>query len=153
MPQTIKPGLHARVPAAFEAGWRWPRFTPAELACHCQRHCHGEYWHDPAFLDALEAIRAIVGPLKINSARRCKRHNAAVGGARASMHTRAIAADINLSGHDRAALYEAAVRAGFRGLGFGRTFLHVDLGIRRRWTYPGALPAWVRALGFDPLRR
>jgi zinc D-Ala-D-Ala carboxypeptidase len=69
------------------------------------------------------------------------------------MHTRAIAADISLNSHDRAALYAAAVRASFKGLGFGRTFIHVDIGVRRRWTYPGALPAWIKALGFDPTRR
>jgi zinc D-Ala-D-Ala carboxypeptidase len=156
MPETpklpIKPGLHARAPSTANSDWRWPHFAPVELACHCQRHCHGEYYHDPAFLDALEKMRAMVGPLNINSARRCKRHNAAVGGASASMHTRSIAADLSLTGHDRAELYRAALKAGFRGLGFGRTFLHVDLGSRRRWTYPGAIGAWVKALGFDPVR-
>jgi zinc D-Ala-D-Ala carboxypeptidase len=96
-------------------------------------------------------MRAIAGPLKINSAHRCRGHNAAVGGARASMHMRAIAADIALEGHDRKGLEAAARRAGFRGLGYGRTFLHVDLGVRRAWTYPGAMPAWVRALGYNPL--
>jgi zinc D-Ala-D-Ala carboxypeptidase len=153
MPDTIKPGLYARPADVPQTGWRWPHFSPDELACQCHRHCHGEYWHDAAFLDALEKLRAKIGPVKINSARRCKRHNLAVGGARASMHTRTIAADISLTGHDRADLYAAAVKAGFRGLGFARNFIHVDLGQRRRWTYPGALPAWVRALGFDPLRR
>jgi zinc D-Ala-D-Ala carboxypeptidase len=132
-------------------GWRWPHFTPAELSCHCHRHCQGQYYHDPAFLDALEALRAAVGPLKINSARRCLGHNKEVGGARASMHTRTLAADIGLAGHDRKALALAARKAGFRGIGYGRTFLHVDLGTRRAWTYPGAMPAWVRAFGYNPV--
>jgi zinc D-Ala-D-Ala carboxypeptidase len=133
------------------ADWRWQHFAPSELACKCQRYCKGEYYHDPAFLDALEALRAIVGPLKINSGRRCKGHNKAVGGSRASMHMRTLAADISLTGHDRKAIALAARKVGFRGIGYGRTFIHVDLGIRRAWTYPGAMPAWVRALGYNPV--
>jgi zinc D-Ala-D-Ala carboxypeptidase len=136
----------------FDVGdWRWPHFTPQELSCHCAKHCAGEYYHDPAFLDALEALRAIVGPLKINSARRCRGHNRAVGGARTSMHMRTLAADISLQGHDRKALAQAARKVGFRGIGYGRTFLHVDLGARRAWTYPGAMPAWVKAFGYNPI--
>jgi zinc D-Ala-D-Ala carboxypeptidase len=144
--------LFANVTQFDAKDWHWPHFSARELACDCHRYCQGEYYHDPDFLDALEAMRAIVGPLKINSARRCKGHNKAVGGARASMHMRAIAADIAIGTHDRKALAMAAVKAGFRGIGYGRTFLHVDLGVRRAWTYPGAMPAWVRALGVNPIK-
>lgn len=148
---TLKSGLHLVASKMELSGWRWPHFSAHELACDCHRHCSGHYYHDPAFLDALEALRTIVGPLKINSAHRCPHHNAEVGGARASMHMRKIAADIALSGHNRKALNLAARKAGFRGIGYGRTFLHVDLGVRRAWTYPGAMPAWVRALGYNPV--
>ena len=148
---TIRSGLHIAVSKLDLTGWRWPHFSARELSCDCRRHCAGEYYHDPAFLDALEAMRALVGPLTINSARRCKGHNIAIGGARASMHTRTLAADISLSERDRMQMALAARKAGFRGIGYGRTFLHVDLGVRRAWTYPGAMPAWVRALGFNPV--
>jgi zinc D-Ala-D-Ala carboxypeptidase len=142
---------HATTTKFSGDGWRWPHFTAPELACKCNRHCAGEYFHDSAFLDALVALRAIVGPLKINSGHRCAGHNRAVGGARSSMHVRAIAADISLSGHDRKELALAARKVGFGGIGYGRTFLHVDLGARRAWTYPGAMPAWVRAFGYNPM--
>jgi zinc D-Ala-D-Ala carboxypeptidase len=144
-------GLYRDVSKRDLTGWRWPHFTAQELACECHRHCKGEYYHSPAFLDALEAMRAIIGPLTINSARRCKGHNRAVGGVANSMHTRTIAADIAIGTYDRKALANAAVKAGFRGIGYGRTFMHVDLGVRRVWTYPGALPAWVRAFGYNPV--
>jgi zinc D-Ala-D-Ala carboxypeptidase len=143
--------LFKHVSTFDDTDWRWPHFSATELSCQCHRYCKGEYYHDPAFLDALEAMRALVGPLNINSARRCPGHNAAVGGARASMHMRTIAADIAIAGHDRKALAQSALKAGFRGIGYGRTFIHVDLGVRRAWTYPGAMPAWVRALGYNPV--
>ena len=126
------------------AGWRWPHFTPAELACKCGgRFCAGEYWHDAGFLDALEALRAdIAQPLVINSGHRCELWNAHVGGVANSMH-RTIAVDIALAGHDRHVLLAAAKRQGFTGFGLGRHFLHLD---RRphaaRWFYSGSDTAW-----------
>ena len=126
------------------AGWRWLHFTPRELACHCGgRFCRGEYWHDDAFLEALEALRADAGrPLAINSGHRCELWNAHVGGAARSMH-RTIAVDVSLTGHDRHALLAAAKRQGFTGLGLAKNFLHLD---RRsqpaRWFYSGSAEAW-----------
>jgi hypothetical protein len=140
--------------------WRWPHFTAHELACKCAKHCGGEYWHEPAFLDGLEALRAQMGPLRVNSGHRCALHNAAIGGAPLSQH-KAIAADISLSGHDPVDLAVGAVAVGFKGIGFGRTFLHVDARVRppgwkRPWRvpnafhYPGAKAAWIKLFGFDP---
>jgi zinc D-Ala-D-Ala carboxypeptidase len=139
-----------------DATWdadRWPHFSARELACRCRRHCQGEYWHDPAFLDRLETLRAAMSaPLRISSGRRCAVHNAEVGGAPLSRHSLAIAADIALDGHDPAQLARAARAAGFTGIGFGRTFLHVDARVRpARWHYPGGRAAWIRRLGVDPV--
>ena len=126
------------------AGWRWPHFRPEELACKCRaRGCRGEYWHDPAFLDALEALRTKVRrPLRINSGHRCGVRNILVRGAPKSRHRR-IAADIALRGLDRHALLKAAQACGFTGIGRGRTFLHLDRRIiPASWTYPGAEASW-----------
>ena len=129
----------------FDAdGWRWPHFTPRELACRCGgRFCAGEYWHAPDFLDALEALRGDIGhPLVINSGHRCAVWNTYVGGVRFSLH-RSIAVDISLAGHDRHALLAAAERRGFTGLGLGKTFLHLDRRPRpARWIYPGSEASW-----------
>lgn len=144
--------LFSSPPPATQLSWRWPHFSASELACPCRKHCKGEYFHDPRFLDALEAMRREMGPLPIRSGHRCRVHNAAVGGVQNSYHTKAIAADIAVTDKNRACLLQAAVNAGFTGLGYGRSFLHVDLGPARAWTYPGALGFWVRALGFDPMR-
>ncbi|MFN7163854.1 MAG: D-Ala-D-Ala carboxypeptidase family metallohydrolase [Hyphomonas sp.] len=126
------------------AGWRWPHFTPLELACKCPaRGCRGEYWHDPVFLDGLEALRAAAGrPLRINSGHRCSVRNHLAGGAPRSRHRR-IAVDIALRNHDRHALMEAAAGCGFTGIGRGRTFLHLDRRpIPATWTCKGAEASW-----------
>ena len=128
----------------LDANWRWPHFTLAELACRCQgRYCHGSYWHDPEFLDGLEALRARIGkPIRINSGHRCALWNAHIGGAPRSQHKQ-IAADVCLAGHDRDTLFSAAQSAGFTGLGCGQNFLHIDRRARpARWFYPGSLALW-----------
>ncbi|MBI1399258.1 D-Ala-D-Ala carboxypeptidase family metallohydrolase [Hyphomonas sp.] len=100
------------------AGWAWPNFRPVELACKCRWHgCRGEYWQEPVFLDALEALREKVGrAIRNNSGHRCGVRNVLVGGAAKSRHRR-IAVDISLSGHDRHAVLEAAIACGFTGIG------------------------------------
>lgn len=99
-------------------------FTRAELSCPRT----GEYYHDEEFLLRLELLRHLNGdkPLIINSAHRSALHNAAVGGAPFSQHKK-MAVDISLRGHDPVKLRQAAIDAGFLGIGMARTFLHVDL--------------------------
>ncbi len=137
---------------------RWPNFTAGELKCRCapaDKGCAGEYFHDVRFLDALQRLRDLAGkPLAINSGRRCSVRNASVGGASKSQHKEAIAADISLNGHDAAHLARLAVKAGFTGIGFGRTFLHVDMREHRTaFHYPGGQAAWTSRFGFDPVPR
>ena len=124
--------------------WRWPHFSPRELACRCAgRHCDGEYWHDPEFLDSLEALRsACGGALIVNSGHRCPGWNAEVGGAAKSCHLE-IAVDISLRNHDRHLILAKAQTLGFTGIGLGENFIHLD---RRanpaRWFYPGSEASW-----------
>lgn len=113
-------------PRAQDAAWdasRWPHFSASELACPC---C-GEVCVWPDALDAAERLRcAMDEPLIINSGHRCAIHNARIGGAPLSMHKQ-LAFDIALGGHDPAQLAREAKAAGFRGFGFGQTFLHLDI--------------------------
>lgn len=118
--------------------WRWPHFAVSELACRCAgRYCHGEYWHEQDFLDALEELRARAGhiPLLITSGHRCAQWNAAVGGAARSLH-KTIAVDIALAGHEPGRLEAAALATGFTGIGLANRFIHLDRRARpARWTY------------------
>lgn len=153
----IAPGFHASWADVDPAGWRWPHFSPKELSCKCGgRYCRGEYFHDEEFLDNLEALRAEVGkPCVLTSARRCDRHNTAVGGRPRSQHKLRIAGDVSLKGHDRRVLARAALKVGFTGIGFGKGFLHVDQRVGRvGWNYTADATAdWVRAFGFDPVAK
>lgn len=153
----IARGLYPSWAEVDESLWRWKHFSAKELACKCGgRFCRGEYYHDPDFLDGLEALRAEVGrPLFLTSGRRCPRHNRSEGGASRSEHMLHIAGDISVTGHDRAVLLRAAVKVGFTGIGIGATFLHVDKRpVRTAFRYSTtATAAWTKAFGFDPVAR
>jgi hypothetical protein len=112
--------------------WRWPNFSPAEIACRGT----GQIKLHPEALDKLQALRDRLGkPLIVRSAYRSPEHNRAVGGAPRSKHMDGTAFDIAMSNHDPAA-FEAAARAvGFLGFGFypRSGFIHIDLGPARQW--------------------
>jgi hypothetical protein len=128
-----------------ESSWRWPNFSPAEIAC---RGTGKLLINEPA-LDKLQALRDRLGkPLIVRSAYRSPEHNRAVGGAKASKHMDGTAFDIAMSNHDPVA-FEAAARAvGFLGFGYypRSGFMHIDLGPARTWgeRFP------VRAVPFAP---
>ena len=125
---------------------RWPDFPVTQIACPC---C-GEVCIWPEALDALEVLRsAIRAPLHVNSGHRCALHNARVGGAPLSLHKR-LAFDVALAGHNPAVLAAAARACGFRGFGFGQTFLHLDTRVRpARWFYGERSKAKWTSLGLS----
>ena len=115
-----------------ESAWRWPSFSPAEIACRGT----GAIKINTEAMDKLQTLRNRLGkPLIVRSAYRSPSHNRAVGGAKASKHMDGTAFDIAMSNHDPAA-FEATARAvGFLGFGFypRSGFIHVDLGPARQW--------------------
>jgi len=112
--------------------WRWPNFSPAEIACRGT----GIAPHQPGRPPDPAALRTrLVKPLVIRSAYRSPEHNRAVGGANASKHMEGITFDVAMSNHDPEA-FEAAARAiGFKGFGFypRSGFIHIDPGPARNW--------------------
>ena len=142
--------LYASPPFALwrREGHHWPDFSLWEFICHCQgRYCQGEYYHNPVFLDCLQALRnEIARPLMLNSAHRCDLWNAHIGGAPLSQHKK-LAVDIRLAGHDREKLLKTAKKTGFTGFGFYQTFLHLDQGRPRFWYgSKQAQKAWTKSL-------
>ena len=112
--------------------WRWPNFSPAEIACRGT----GKLLINDQALDCLQELRVALGkPMIINSAYRSPEHNRAVGGAKASKHMDGTAFDVSMANHDPENFIAAARRAGFRGIGtYPRSnFVHIDLGPARTW--------------------
>lgn len=110
--------------------WRWPHFTPEEIACRGT----DQLLVCVPYLDTLEKARVIYDkPMHMTSVYRSESHNVHVGGAPLSEHVLAHAGDITVSTSDRDQLLDACIRAGFRGFGFYRTFLHADIGRKRTW--------------------
>lgn len=113
-------------------GWRWPNFSPQELACRGT----GRIKISVDLMDRLQRLRKRLGkPIIINSGYRSPAHNKAVGGAPNSQHVKGQAVDCRMDNHDPAA-FEAAARAeGFTGFGFypKQGFMHIDIGPKREW--------------------
>ena len=118
-----------------ETLWRWPNFSPEEIACRGD----GTIRINEAALDKLQALREKLGvPLIVHSAYRSPNYNRKVGGAEHSMHLQGAAFDISMTNHDPDA-FEAAARAvGFTGFGFypRQNFMHIDIGRARQWGDP-----------------
>jgi hypothetical protein len=128
MPKTF----HAHWRDADLSRWRWPNFSPAEIACRGT----GRLLIDEEALDRLQALRDALGkPLIVRSAYRSPEHNRAVGGAVASRHLDGAAFDIAMVNHDPEAFETSARAAGFRGFGFypRSGFMHIDTGPAREW--------------------
>lgn len=117
------------VPAAT---WRWPDFSPAEIACRGT----GRLLVNAPALDRLQELRRALGrPMIVNSAYRSPEHNARVGGAKKSQHLTGAAFDISMANHDPEGFIAAAREAGFTGIGtYPRSnFIHIDIGPARVW--------------------
>ncbi len=97
---------------------------------------------DSDFLNMLWKVQqATQLPLKINSGFRTGRHNRKVGGVANSAHTKGMAADIAVTDDTmRRRVVQEAKKAGFKRIGLGRTFVHLDSDPDKRqyvaWGYP-----------------
>lgn len=102
-------------------------FSKEELECSCG--C--EETIDPILLITLQKLRDIVDkPFTINSAKRCIDWNISVGGSTNSWHTKGLAVDISIINWESKAvelLVRSAKALGFKGIGYYKTFIHLDL--------------------------
>lgn len=118
-------------------------FFPREFACKCgSTKCAATgKTIVPDLLEMLEILRARLGrPMVITSGVRCPAWNEASGGRPGSAHLTGEAVDISaVTDAERGSLIEEAFRIGFRRVGVGRTFVHLDvsksLAKPRVWLY------------------
>lgn len=99
-----------------------------EFACKCGRPECDAVPPTPELIRLTQAIRDELGtPFSPTSACRCPLWNAKVGGAKKSKHVTGEAVDIPAYGGDmRFLIIEAAIKHGAKGIGIGKTFVHVD---------------------------
>lgn len=113
----------------------YEHFNSADFAC---KHC-GKNLMDSTFLRKLDAALSFrASPIRITSGYRCPEHNKEVGST-APEHPAGVAADIWCwSGPERLALVMALLGGGFKRLGIGRDFVHVDsfASVPSIWLYP-----------------
>lgn len=111
-------------------------FSKSEFECKCG--C-GEWDVDPQLINICEEVRTEVNmPVKINSGRRCKKHNAKVGGVVNSYHTLGKAADLSCALTPKK-LFETVKRlyeeGKLPGLEYCKEYpwgVHIDTGKRRK---------------------
>jgi len=86
------------------------------------------------FLQRLDELREVCGiPFKITSGYRDKSHPAEVNKEKGGTHTKGIAADIYApDGISKRTIIKYALDLGFRGIGVGKEFIHLDV----RESYP-----------------
>ena len=100
-------------------------FSEEELKCKCGcSSCN----MDGEFLYKLNKARHKDGkPWKVNSAYRCTKHNASVGGKKNSAHVHGCAVDIHAPTSARKfEIVTAALSVGFNRIGIGKNFVHLD---------------------------
>lgn len=105
--------------------WRWPSFSPQELACRGT----GKLAIDERSMDMLQELRNRLGrPMILNSAYRSPEHNRRVGGAKGSLHMKAMAYDCRMDNHDPQEFIRIAKEVGFKGIGeyADKGFTHID---------------------------
>jgi zinc D-Ala-D-Ala carboxypeptidase len=109
-----------------------------DLECPC---CH-EALLDKDLLPLLKTLEKQIGhDLKITSGYRCVSHNEDLikrgyKAAKNSFHLKGMAVDIYCIGEEQTRLAELARKLGFGGIGFGKSFVHIDLGdTRPAWRY------------------
>ncbi|MGH1417210.1 MAG: D-Ala-D-Ala carboxypeptidase family metallohydrolase [Pelagimonas sp.] len=104
--------------------WRWPNFTPQEVACR-----DGSLMIDAHSMDCLQKLRNQLGePIILNSAYRSPEYNRSVGGVSQSQHLEAKAYDCRMKNHDPQQFEAVARECGFTSFGYyvSQGFMHID---------------------------
>ncbi len=113
------------------ADWRWPSFTPAEMACSMT----GTLVYNADFMDWLQALRYLYAkPMVITSGYRSPEHQKTLPGSRETgAHVDAMAVDVKVSGTEAHNLMVLAAQLGVKGVGVHQhgdwhsRYLHLDM--------------------------
>lgn len=106
---------------------KYPNFDETEFRCSETGECR----MSADFMRRLQALRDEYGkPLTITSGYRSPNHSIEASKQQPGVHTRGLACDVGVSGHDAYEILKLALKHGFTGIGIkqkgsGR-FLHLD---------------------------
>lgn len=102
-------------------------FKLYEFACPCCGRLNDDLKFR-SFVARLQEARDIAMiPFRITSGYRCEAHNRKVGGVPDSAHLSGLAADISaVDSSSRMKILSSLILVGFRRIGIGRNFIHVD---------------------------
>lgn len=118
--------------------WTYRNFDPKEFE---SPDIEGSgYNMKSGFMEKLQHARNIADiPFVITSGYRSDAHNKDVGGVANSSHLKGVAADISVkNGFERLTILSSLLQVGFRRIGIGEAFIHVDLDSDKPasiWTY------------------
>ncbi|GAC1688231.1 MAG: D-Ala-D-Ala carboxypeptidase family metallohydrolase [Ktedonobacteraceae bacterium] len=119
--------------------------TLEEIVCPCCKYA----LFTNTLIELYDMIRNDLGkPINVHSGYRCPKHNTDIGGEKLSKHMRGEAMDISWEGfedvrYDGAKQYELVRKLqsfGAKGIGFGKSYIHVDCATDR-----DHLAVWVYA--------
>jgi len=104
--------------------WQTANFTDWEFECQHCRQKNMDRW----LVLRLQLSRSIANiPYRLNSAWRCSVWNKEVGGTHDSSHCKGLAVDIAAeTSEQRFVIVGACIEAGFKRIGIGNDFIHVD---------------------------
>lgn len=101
-------------------------FNSSEFDCKCFNIDCDKTYIDMNHVAELQKLRDMWGPITINSAFRCAKHNKAVGGSTNSKHAKGIATDIVVRTKTPDQVHAILERVWKGGLGVYNTFVHID---------------------------
>ena len=112
-------------------------FNTLEFQCKCAFSDCQYTIITPALPQILTLLRdKIMRPVQITSGFRCEKHNLAIEGHPNSLHKFGAAVDIAAHWSEMRWISQGLNAIDVPGVGIGKTFCHIDLGIPgRRWTY------------------
>lgn len=148
-------GLVALFGVAAFVLWRWSTYAKQRMTDGFKYFSYGEFdsadepgsgklYMSKDLIQRLGRIREAVGfPMMVSSGYRSKAHNAKVGGVPNSAHRSGLAVDIRaVTDAQKRAIAKAAIANGITRIGWGRTFIHLDIdGTKPQhvaWGYPGS---------------
>ena len=110
-----------------QKNWKGKYFSYDEIKCKCKYPDCETVTFASDLLECLDSIREEWGkPIVVTSGLRCLRHNADVGGAKKSNHTKGKAVDIAMPQSELIPFIALCHKKGIAGIGLAKGWMHLQ---------------------------